>query len=357
MECLNCDEQLINHIVRTTDREVNYYLCPSCESLWLPRGQLDRMADQVDGSIELSPRTDMNAEVKPNRPCPACQSGPMKSVHFLEYTNVLLDYCEHCEGFWLDEDELEEVNEELNKIMDVQEKGFADFINDIHRPYWRRRIREEDETDVDQSEKSDTDPKKFQPVRNATWISSSNMTCPACETLLERYEAFRIELEGCPNCYGMWLNDDELRQLKDRAEGKKWTDLQWVDDELEALHSSYGMPSHRPCPDCDDRNLVTVQFGRSRTHLDMCPDCEGKWLAVGVFTEIMEHLKEQVVELTPGEAANRLKHELAEVVSGPEGPLSELQDAKAAAGTLISVSLFKHPQLRDTLLSIASLFD
>ncbi len=358
MKCLNCEQDLIKHTIRTTEQEVYYFLCPTCESLWLPRGQLDRMADQVEGSVEVSTRTDASADVNPTRPCPCCESGPMKNVHFLEYSDVLLNFCEHCEGFWLDEDELDEINEELNKIMEVRGNGFSDFINEIHRPYWRHRIQEESTDDSDETpEEAESDAPPFRPIRDAEWIKSTDLSCPACDTALERYEAFGIELEGCPNCYGMWLNDDELRQLKDRAEGEKWTDLRWVDDELEALQTTYGMPSHRPCPDCTDQNLVTVQFGQSRTHLDMCPSCEGKWLDAGVFTNIMEHLKKQVVELTPGEAANRLKYELAEVVSGPEGPLSELQDAKAAAGTLISVSLFKHPQLRDTLLSIASLFD
>lgn len=316
------------------------------------------MADQVEGSVELSTRTDAGTDVNPTRTCPSCESGPMKNVHFLEYSDVLLNYCAHCEGFWLDEHELDEINDELNKIMDVQKKGFADFINEIHRPYWRNRIEEEQETpDNDREEASDEpDQPRFQPVRTAEWVESTTMNCAACDTSLERYEAFGIELEGCPNCYGMWLNDDELRQLKDRVEGERWTDLRWVDDELEALESSYGMPSRRQCPDCSDRNLVTVQFGSSRIHLDLCPNCNGTWLDAGVFDQIMEHLKEQVVELTPGEATERLRHELAEVVSGPEGHVSELQDAKAAASTLVNVSLFKNPRLRDTLMSISSLF-
>jgi Zn-finger nucleic acid-binding protein len=359
MECLNCDQELIQHTIRTTDQEVRYFLCPTCESLWLPKGQLDRMADQVEGSVELSTRTDASADVNPSRPCPSCQAGPMKTVHFLEYSDVLLNYCEHCEGFWLDEHELDEINEELNKIMDVREKGFADFIAEIHRPYWRHRIRD-DQQDVPDEEgqeaPQETDQPQFRPLRNAEWIESTDMSCAACGSSLERYDAFDIKLEGCSSCYGLWLNDDELRQLKDRAEGDRWTDLQWVDDELEALESSYGMPSRRDCPECTDQKLVTVQFGSSRIHLDLCPNCNGTWLDAGEFQQIMEHLKKQVVELTPGEATERLRHELAEVVSGPEGPLSELQDAKAAASTLLTVSFYKNPQLRDTLMSISSLF-
>ncbi len=282
----------------------------------------------------------------------------MQSVHFLEYTDVLLDFCRRCEGFWLDGGELDRINEELNKIMDVEGPGFSDFIDEIHRPYWRKRIRELQSSEAPESEPEpvpeETHP--LPPLKEATFLESTYLECPACDRHLNRFEAFGIQHEACPGCHGMWLKQDELRQLKDRAEGPDWNALRWVDDEIEALETARGMPSHRQCPDCPNQKMASVEFGFSDVLLDFCPKCRGTWLDEGEFFSVMEYLKKQLADLSTDEALDRLKHELKELIDGPEGTLSELQDARAAAGTLLNVYLLNHPKLFNLLSGTSSLF-
>ncbi len=40
----------------------------------------------------------------------------MKKVEFVIYTNIILDYCERCRGFWLDGRELGRINGEVRKL-------------------------------------------------------------------------------------------------------------------------------------------------------------------------------------------------------------------------------------------------
>ena len=48
--------------------------------------------------------------------CPRCGETPMGKVEFNIHTGIILDYCRHCRGFWLDGPELERVNREVRKL-------------------------------------------------------------------------------------------------------------------------------------------------------------------------------------------------------------------------------------------------
>ena len=64
-------------------------------------------------------------------------------VRFLGETNVILDHCRNCGGFWLDAGELNLVDQELVRIMPVDGHGFSDFVNKVHVPYWFKRINDQ----------------------------------------------------------------------------------------------------------------------------------------------------------------------------------------------------------------------
>jgi Zn-finger nucleic acid-binding protein len=53
MRCLNCNTEMTNYDVVTKSAELSYDVCEKCGSLWLDRGELDKMAFQVAGSIEV----------------------------------------------------------------------------------------------------------------------------------------------------------------------------------------------------------------------------------------------------------------------------------------------------------------
>ena len=53
MQCLNCKIELVNYDVTTKKAQLSYDTCEQCGSLWLDAGELDKLAFQVEGSIEF----------------------------------------------------------------------------------------------------------------------------------------------------------------------------------------------------------------------------------------------------------------------------------------------------------------
>ena len=52
MQCLNCKIEMFNYDVTTKKAQLSYDTCERCGSLWLDAGELDKLAFQIQGSIE-----------------------------------------------------------------------------------------------------------------------------------------------------------------------------------------------------------------------------------------------------------------------------------------------------------------
>ncbi len=183
------------------------------------------------------------------------------------------------------------------------------------------------------------------PIRGAVLKAKTDYGCPACDAGLSVYGVYDIEFESCPKCKGVFLGRDELRKLKDKAESGTWRTLSWMDDEVEAVAKSKATRSPRSCPKCADERMLSVVLGDSGVAVDWCPECRGTWLDGGEFSRVLDHLREELTDMTSGQAAKELLEELKEVWSGPESTLSELLDVKAAVGALINITIFEHPTL------------
>ncbi len=345
MKCLNCGDEMAANLVMTRDAEIAYDVCEACGSLWLDAGELDKMAFQVEGSIEFSSQEPAPAVPAPRKPCPRCDEARLEKVSFVGYSDIVLDRCPSCGGFWLDGGELDLVNRELEDIMPVHGKGFSEFVNELHVPYWHKRLRV-------RGGASDF-TREAPPIKGAELEGGTDYTCPACDAKLNRYRAFGVCIEGCPECKGIWLEKDELRKLKDRALREPWTDLRWVDDEVDALQRAAAMPSRRTCPRCAKQRLVSAALGGSRIIVDRCPSCEGTWLDRDEFRELTRHLRERYESMTPQELRHQVREELKGTWAGPEGALAEALDAKAAVAALINVTIFEHPRLAKLLSALS----
>ncbi len=183
------------------------------------------------------------------------------------------------------------------------------------------------------------------PIKGAVLKGETGHGCPACDAGLSVYTVYDMEIEGCPECQGVFLGRDELRTLKDKAESGTWRTLSWMDDEVEAIGKSRATRSPRSCPKCPDERMLAVVLGDSGVAVDWCPECRGTWLDGGEFARILGHLREELTKMSSGQAAEELLEELKEVWSGPESTLSELLDVKAAVGALINITIFEHPAL------------
>lgn len=338
MQCLNCGIEMMNNRVRTKDNEITYDLCERCGSLWLDRGELDKMAFQVQGSIEFCSDDPAEQQDAP-RKCPRCDNARLYRVRFLGATEIFLHHCQSCGGFWLDGGQLSQINDELAAIMPVSGRGFADFVNNVHVPYWNQRVRRKSSA----VEK----PLEAMPVAGAEKGAATSDPCPACGRPLAEYRAYHMRFEGCPACKGVWLFRDELRRLKNHFDGGA---LRWLNDEVNEAGRLAAVKTARACPKCSAADpgakLVAAVFGHSKLVLDWCPRCQGTWLDAGTLDGVREYLKEELGEAHPKEMEHALREELRELwKGGPESRFADALDAKATISALTSALIFEHPRL------------
>jgi uncharacterized protein len=335
MKCLNCGTQMMNIQAITKKDDISYDLCEKCGSLWLDAGELDKMAFQVQGSIEYCEQEKDKEPEKQAKMCPRCDGFALEKVRFLESDDIYLHYCRNCGGFWLDGGELNLVDRELAKIMPIKGKGFSDFVNNVHVPYWSKRI---------QRKSSETDFKvEVPPIRGAERGKSTSDLCPVCGINLNFYSIFSMEFEGCPKCKGVWLIQDELRKLKNKVEDGT---LRWMNEEIENIEKTTVIATQRSCVKCKTVKMVSVIFGKSSLLVDWCPQCHGMWLDRGEFEAILDYLKHELARLHPREIEKQAAADVKRIWSGgPESRFDELLDAKAAVSALISATIFEHPVL------------
>jgi len=97
-------------------------ICPDCGGLFLARGELNRISDETAGDIEFSTvdlESFQHEDTFPAASCPL-DARLMKKVEFLIETNIILDYCDECRGFWLDGAELRRINDSIANLNEAE---------------------------------------------------------------------------------------------------------------------------------------------------------------------------------------------------------------------------------------------
>ena len=340
MRCLNCGTEMTNCDVITKNAELSYDTCEKCGSLWLDRGELDMMAFQVKGSIEFCSEEEASIAERARKDCPRCNDVQLAPVRFLGETNVILDHCRNCGGFWLDAGELNLVDQELVRIMPVNGHGFSDFVNKVHVPYWFKRIKRPS---------SETDFKiKVEPISGAKHLRRTNNDCPACGAKLDLYSILSIEFEGCPKCHGLWLDRNELQKLKNQV---GIGELHWLNREVDNIEQTAAVVSKRVCPRKDSKNLLSIVFGQSSVVLDWCPKCHGMWLDRGEYDKIIDYLRDEAGNATVKDVEKEIAEDVRKLwKGGPESRIAEIGDIAAAVTALLNFTIFEHPKLFKTLM-------
>lgn len=346
MQCLSCGNEMVSNQVITKKGQISYDMCEKCGSLWLDAGELDKMAFQVEGSIEFCEQEKTPEAEKSPWKCPRCDDSMLEKVKFLESDDIFLHYCRNCGGFWLDGGELNLIDKELAKIMPVSGKGFSDFVNNVHVPYWHKRVRQDSkETDFHA---------EVQPIKGAELKRQTTDVCPSCGSRLNGYELRSMPFEGCPKCKGVWLVKDELRKLKNRVGG---TSLRWLNDEVDNLDKASVVPTHRKCVHCKNVEMLCVLFAKTSILVDWCPKCHGQWLDRGEFQAIVDYLKNEAGHARPKEAEKEALADVEHVIAGgQEGRWDEFLDANAALAALVNTTIFDHPALFKFCSTIPHLF-
>lgn len=118
------------------------------------------------------------------------------------------------------------------------------------------------------------------------------MHCPICKTHLRIIEAAGLELDQCPDCHGIWFDQNELRPFIDFA-------LRYRDDIADAhydpkkLHNAapgVDEPTY-PCPCCQVEMTKFNYAVDSNVILDRCPECNGLWVERPEIPDIASFLR------------------------------------------------------------------
>ncbi len=96
--------------------------CPSCQGMWLDKGELDSLDESVwvniEQDVEFLPTDTKHGYVT----CPNCGTA-CEPLSPKDLPECIIDRCPSCEGFWLDKDELDE-------LRDVVTSVHSDFLED-----------------------------------------------------------------------------------------------------------------------------------------------------------------------------------------------------------------------------------
>ena len=94
------------------------------------------------------------------------------------------------------------------------------------------------------------------------------MRCPACNEPAIALELDGVEIDRCPACAGIWLDEEEIAWLAQRSEAASRP----LTDAL--LRGEAGPAGKRRCPRCNRPMRLDVLSG---VELDRCPAGHGIW--------------------------------------------------------------------------------
>lgn len=103
--------------------------CHHCDGIWLDRGELERLRDaKISGVEEALERKYGNPQAQPgtvdaHMRCPRCQDARLLRYTYTYLNPVSIDRCERCHGIWVDDEELEAILGEKQKLEQVQDAG------------------------------------------------------------------------------------------------------------------------------------------------------------------------------------------------------------------------------------------
>ncbi|MBN1501637.1 MAG: zf-TFIIB domain-containing protein [Spirochaetes bacterium] len=110
MECSRCSSEFENVHIDGED----YSICKSCELMVLKKNQLNRLMNESDA--EVSSIREYNADQSDPVKCPVCSSR-MKRINFLGFSGIMIEHCESCGAFLVDNAEITQMHE-LVRLVD-----------------------------------------------------------------------------------------------------------------------------------------------------------------------------------------------------------------------------------------------
>ncbi|MCK4796693.1 MAG: zf-TFIIB domain-containing protein [Spirochaetes bacterium] len=129
MKCQVCNGLITP--IKTNNIEI--LQCEKCKGFWVHMGDLNNLIKHQSGDIEFSSIDHhMHKDTHGIMKCYFCEDSGMIKVNFIEYSDIILDYCEICGAFWIDAGELEKMQKYINTIEKNDKKqSLAEIIMNI----------------------------------------------------------------------------------------------------------------------------------------------------------------------------------------------------------------------------------
>ena len=105
------------------------------------------------------------------------------------------------------------------------------------------------------------------------------MQCPVCKNSMVILELDKVEIDYCPSCKGIWLDNGELELLmEDQDEDKKQKSFKSVNDVPEKKYR---------CPICN-KKMDKVEYEDSQIIIDRCKNEHGLWFDKGELSSLLK---------------------------------------------------------------------
>ena len=171
------------------------------------------------------------------------------------------------------------------------------------------------------------------------------MVCPNGHKELEKVLFHNVEVDYCPECFGIWFEKDELEYAKEDDDKQ----LNWLDFDIwkhkEKFESSV---SNRRCPSCRIP-FIKIGYDDSKVKVDFCKNCQGIWLDRGEFKQIMVYLKKKSDYEILHYYSKNLIQQLWEVFAGPKKFREELEEFLMLLKLFNYKFLAQHPHLEELI--------
>jgi Zn-finger nucleic acid-binding protein len=103
------------------------------------------------------------------------------------------------------------------------------------------------------------------------------LTCPKCQASLTAVRLLGVDVDQCPRCAGIWLDEPELDQVEDTA-----LDV----DEWKGTLVFATNPTSLACPRCSS-SMKRFQYRLFDLELECCAHLHGYWLDAGEEQRIL----------------------------------------------------------------------
>ncbi|MCF7826036.1 MAG: zf-TFIIB domain-containing protein [Candidatus Marinimicrobia bacterium] len=173
------------------------------------------------------------------------------------------------------------------------------------------------------------------------------MNCPNCSIALIQKNIQGIQIDECEKCEGIWLEEAELRQVKDKID----SDLNWMDFEILKHPEKFKPKAKRTaCPSCK-KAMSVLDYDETKVEIDYCTECKGVWLEKNELESIIEALEKELLTKSLGEYVSETLGEAKDLLTGPESFLSEWKDFSTILRFMQYRILSLQPKIHDTIVT------